>query len=253
MSFDVISLDQLESMVRNYVSEKKQAKPGFSIRNQAARWGIAHSTLQKVVSGDRQLGLKTARKLAAVFNTRIEDAKHPRRQPEDRWKFKLLDAHSSEQVSWINLAILELLKLDDFTPSAKWVAKRMGLDVDVTEFILQKMEREKMLKREGDEWTDLLEDSVVALSNFITTEQVRESIVDLLRVSISSVENVPYERREHSFNLIPVTQKQIPRLRRRLSELRLEFTQSVQNASGPKDQVYAFQLGFFPVTVQEPK
>ena len=163
MSLKTVSLNQLESMVRSYLAEKKQAKPTFSIRNQAARWDIAHSTLQKVVSGERQLGLRTAQKLAAVFNTRLQDDKRPRRRPEERWNFGLLDANSSEQVSWLNLAILELLKLEDFTPSADWVAQRMGLDVEVTEFILQKMEREKMLKRDGDRWTDLLEDSVVAL------------------------------------------------------------------------------------------
>lgn len=248
MSLKTVTITELESMIRAYVGEKKSTRPQYSVRNQAARWDMAHSTLQKVISGERQLGTRTARKLAVIFNVKLSETKRPRRSPEDRWNFGRLDAHSAEQVSWVNLAILELMKLEDFEPTAEWVASRMRLDVDVTELILQKMEKAGMLERDGDTWNDLLQDSVVAVSNFVTTEAIRKSIVDLLGVSAKTVTQVPYEKREHSFHLIPVAESQVPRLRRRLSEIRLEFTQATQNSKNPKDQVYAFQLGFFPVT-----
>lgn len=242
-----LTLPEFEAELFRIYREKKAKSRSFSIRAMASELGVPDTTLQKVFKGERNLGPRLAGEIAPRFNVDIVVEKKKRKPAHTKWAFKKLSEQSKTQISWVNLAILELIKLADFEPSKDWVAKKLGLPVDVVSNLLLEMENEGMLRREHGRWRDLFEDSSVHAERLLTSDVVRTELKKLMICSTKAIDTVPYEEREHSFSIFPVASSRLPALKRKIVDLRREFVQSAQASKGKKDALYVFQLGFFPV------
>lgn len=243
-----MSLSELETHVRHYLETQRATNPRFSLRNQARRWGVPFSTIQKLATGKRGLGFITAKSLALKFDIELIAESRSKKRAPSKWTFTSLDPESEHQVNWVNLAILEMLKLKDFEPNATWFSNRLGLDESDLADAITSMNQHGLLETSDLQWRDRLGDSAVATHQFLTSTAVRRSLKDVVSLSREKIEEVPYDLREHSFSLFPVTESQLPKLKKKLADLRREFTQEVQGWKGEKDQIYAFQIGFFPLT-----
>ncbi|RYZ69260.1 MAG: DUF4423 domain-containing protein [Proteobacteria bacterium] len=116
------------------------------------------------------------------------------------------------------------------------------------ENLLSKMETEGLLSRTGGEWRDLLDDAASVAPDAITGAVVRRILKDMMAASSAAVDQVPFDDREHSFALFPVATRQLPLLKKKLNSLQREFGALAAKSKFVKNEIYAFHLGFFPVT-----
>lgn len=242
-----MTLDEFERELKSRISQKLDSNPHLSIRSIAKSWDVVESTLQKIVRGERKLGPRFGAELAAKLDVRLlKPESQAKRKMGKGWK-KLLSPTARPHVSWLNLSILEMLKLKSFKPDSKWIADRLGLPVTVVSNSLDEMESFGMLRRDGDHWVDLVEDASTGASGYRTTSEVLQMHQSVLRLSEEKLK-IPFEQRDHGFSILPVAKKDLSRLKKRIQTFRWELCEMAQNSKSSKDQIYLIQIGFVPIT-----
>src|SRR5690606_21693900 len=137
---------------RDLFNEKQKANKNLSVRAFALKIGLSETTLRKVLGGERKLGYRLAREIAPLFAAEVLPEKGKRKRKTYSCE---LDSNSSIQVNWLHLAILEMIKLNDFSPSVNWAASRLGVPEEVVEKALEVMQKASMIEIIEDSWVDL--------------------------------------------------------------------------------------------------
>ncbi|MES3038251.1 MAG: TIGR02147 family protein [Bdellovibrionota bacterium] len=246
-----LTVAEFEKELKQFVEDRASTNPHFSIRSMALKFGVLDSTLQKVIRGERNLGFRLAKDLAQHFNVEIIKDKTKKVRGPTRWKLNVIDPDSETHISWVNLAILEMIKLKDFNGTEAWIAKRLGLSLQTVQEVIRKMESQQMLTRTSKGWKDCMDDAAVAANGPITSKSIRLMQKDLLSISQQKVDSVSYDEREHTFTIFPVPRSQIKNLKKKVLEFSWAIAESAQKSRAPKEEVYALQLSLFPLTQKQ--
>lgn len=242
---------ELSEIVRERYKRKRQANPRFSVKAFANQLGLNESTLYKVMQGRRRIGIHVARQLAGKLGYElVEDPVDIPRGADvlDPDQAKTISQETFDVLGWIHFAILEAMKLGDFTPSEGWVARRFGLSLEETQRVLREMENAGVLKREGSTWTDTVEDAISAGPGKFSSESMRANQKRFLEFSAKQLEIVPIEKREHFLFVFPVNDREIERLKKKSQKVLMEVADQSQRSRRPKNAVYGMQISLVPVT-----
>ena len=244
-----LTLAEFESELIKFVRERQIKNPKLSARSIAFKLGVTSSTLQKLMSGKRRLGFRVAEEVASRMNVSLvkQKTKKRTRLRIKAWRLQL-NPDSEVSVSWLNLAILEMIKLADFHGDVSWIAARLGLPEELVEQAVSDMQKEDMLRIDGELWIDLVKDASTEVPTPRSTAKIHKMQQDVWTLSKRQMETRPIEERVHSFSIMPVSERQIPILKRKIREFSWELCELAQNSKRPKSDIYGFQVGFFPMT-----
>jgi transcriptional regulator with XRE-family HTH domain len=122
------------------LQERRLRNPHYSLRAFAQRLGVNHSTLSQWMRGRRPLTAKTIETLGRRLSV---PAKHIRVFVEHRAS------------TGPDLAVLELLRREDFTPDSRWIARQLGITVDDVNIAVQRLVRLDLLEMATvNQWID---------------------------------------------------------------------------------------------------
>lgn len=250
-----------------------QANPKYSLRAFARHLGLESSRLSKILRAERpvapdllmrlgqRLGLEPA-EMEGFRKARIAEkygpaaAEEPARQ---RDAFQLSLDHFETIQDWRHYLILELMKVEGFKPSVKWLARALGTTISETRAYIERLQRVGLLEisqpkgRKSPLWKDRSEGySTHVLGDNITSYAHRRSQRRILEQAIEALESVPIERRDQSSLMMATHSSRIAEAKRRIRRFRRELCEFLEDCE-VKDTVYQVSVSLFPLTEPEAK
>jgi transcriptional regulator with XRE-family HTH domain len=228
----------------------------YSLRAFAKFLGMDHSTLSQLLRGKRAsteriirqcavpLGLEEASVTNFVRGSLRESNLDDAALREVR---RLASDTASLVADWEHYAILELVRLREFRPDSRWIARVLGLSVDEVNVALQRLLRLGLLTMdEPDHWTDQSGDTTASVRGF--TREALKRLVDHSRERLLEIVGSPADARcVFSETTLAVPSVCIPEIAQRVEKVRREI-QSIVERAGPPDEVYRLEINFGPLT-----
>jgi len=229
--------------------------PQYSLRAFAGRLGVDHSTLGQILRGRRAVTEQTIRRFATTLE--VPEAERDRylavhgatgRGTATQQQFRRLSADVVAAVAdWHHYAILELLKLRNFQPDSRWIARVLDIAVDDVNAALARLTRLEMLRMESRErWVDLTGHAVATFTEF-TEEALRCLGRELHSRAVDALDRRSAGRTIRLSTTVAVDAKRLPALRARIAAFHRELLEQVDDDPG-RDDVFQLELHLFPLT-----
>ena len=265
--------------LRTLYLERKSNRPHYSVPAFARDLGLSKSFLWRLLKGERPLTVKQAIQISAVLdlspettddliakvvsesgkNAKISKAFRKTVQAKSN-----ASANAAAQIThfelerfkvisqWYHLAILNLVKLQDFEPNTNYIAKRLGISkLEASDAVARLVSLGLLEKKAGKFKRTKVQLFVenqnpeAAMRNYFTQtlERAKESLKDPSQSA--------FDERFISGVTMAVSAQDVARLKKRLQEIQMEFMKPI--TSDHLSQVYQLNLQFFPLTKKETK
>ena len=247
-------------LLKTEMNRRIERNPRYSLRAFARLLRVSPSYLSMLFSGKRQLNekmlLRFCHSLALVpeevakqqVYLRVERGLGGSNQKhETSSDYSRLSQDQFEAISdWTHYAILEILRLKDFTPSTKWVAGALGIPEYQVLGNVERLQALGALKidEEGN-WHCMGsftndDEQVVAAGKMRLQKKILEQ-------SMEALENLPIEIRDHSSMTMSIHKDRMPGAIELIKKFRRQLCNYLEQGDNP-DEVYQLQISLFPVT-----
>jgi uncharacterized protein (TIGR02147 family) len=216
----------------------------YSIRAFAKSLEMDHSTLAKLLRGERPLGNRARQKLQAKLGLGPDETRETDYAQLSLDTFTLI-------ADWHHYAILELMRLENFRPDLKWIARTLGIPHAEVAAAVQRLERCKLLKVRADgSWRDLTGGTSTTTGNAFTASAFRKLQRQLLERAIHCLEEIPMEKRDNTNMMMAVDSDRLPQAKERIKKFRRELARFLSRGK-KRDQLYNLSLALFPLSEKE--
>lgn len=251
---------------REYLTRRAR-NPYYSLRAFSRTLGLSSGRLSELLSGKRGVSVLTAERIAerldyapdrrSEWMDLVRDAKE-RRQRSQRLSALARDTDKSDEYSaitndqfyvmadWYHMAILSLLKTDDFKSDPRWIARRLNIAVRDAGVALQRLERLGLIRKEGARWVRCQE-------RFTTTHDLpsaalRRAHKQGLELAGQALENIPVEERDVTSMVMAISPDRIGLAKQMIKNFRRALADLLEE--GEKKEVYLMTIALFPVTTR---
>ncbi len=237
----------LRELLKNEFQKRTEQNPLFSLRAFSQKLDIDQSLLSKILQGKRGFSKEYAIKISNFLGVYLEKLDQGRSPSLIHTSYDLLKEDQFLLISaWYHFAILELIKTKYFKNDVHDIAKRLRIsEVDAKiaierlkrlEFIEEKNKRLK-LKKVSNTWVD-----------FEKTTQARKKLQkELQKKSLEALEDIPFAQREHSSLTVAIDPKDLPEIKKKITEFRRNLDLWIEKRGTPKE-VYNLCVSFFPLS-----
>lgn len=233
-------------------SERLKRNPRYSLRAFSHFLEINDSTLHQLIRGRRKISgpmaLKLGTRLGLEPNQVEQLTSSPYSQREEATYSRISNDQFRFMSRWYYDAILDLTSTKGFRSDVPWIAKRLGLTALETRTAIDTLLRLKFLEVRRGRLHACLNDSLYNFDGIETSEAAKQYQIDLLEKSASSIRGVPRTLRNHTSFTVKMKKSSIDRLNKRIRQMQKEIVAALKEDTGPKEEVYAFQVSFFPLT-----
>lgn len=231
----------------------------YSLRSFALQLDKDHSTLSQLLRGKRPMTEKTIEQIGSklglerdLINSFI--AREKLAGPHDA---PLADVHllaqqltqdTAELVSNVyHYTILELVRLAEFKPDSRWIARVLGITTDEVNVALNRLIRLGLLEMEArDRWVDKSGDTTASFDEF-TGVAIQRLSEQVRRLFMAALQETPQEYRAHSSTTMAVNTARLPAALELIAKFRRELAASL-NSGGGCDEVYQLEISLFPIS-----
>jgi transcriptional regulator with XRE-family HTH domain len=146
---------------------------------------------------------------------------------------------------WYHYAILELTRLKDFRPDAKWVANVLDISpVEVTAAV-ERLVRLGLMKAEEGKWTVVANHTTI--NNHFTDAAFRKFQRQVLEKAVVALEQIPLEARDQTNVTMAIDTRRLPEAREMIKNFRRKLSQFLESSEA-LDQVYQVSISLYPLT-----
>lgn len=223
-------------------SRRKQKNKSYSLNAFSKSLGIDQSLLSKILSGKKNISTKMARELllkAGLSEKKVSGIVNGFQDMVEK-EFEFLSA-------WLPFAILELVKTEGFESEPSKIAKRLNVHKSEVQNAISLLERfgyiesdqqnQMILKKPNNNWANTKETSIAR--SFLQRKFVE--------MSLEALSEIPFELREHGSLTIAINKQQIPEIKEKMNQFRMELGRSLQKQNS-LDEVYQVTMSLFPLT-----
>lgn len=241
-----------QSVFVDYLNEELarrcSANENYSLRSFARNLDIDSSYLSKLTRGKRTISKKLAHKI-------LEKLGFPKKLanliPLNDLKsdFIPLDLQKFSQISeWYHFAILELVQMDNFVPSASYVASTLSIDPNVAEAAISRLKKIGLIEVEytqkKEHWRIR---NYTTVQNKYTHEAFRRLEKQILLQAIDALEDVPMEFRDQSSITMCTSPRRIAKAREKIKKFRRDLMKFLEKGD-EKTAIFQLSVSLFPVT-----
>ena len=269
---DVFDYLDFRAFLRDFYVHENTLKKGFSFRAFSRRAGLSSPNhLKRVMEGDRNLALETARKFAKACRltgdaaqyfeelVRLDQAATVKERQEVhgalsgfrgyRQAQQLDMAHAAYHAQWYIPAIRELAGRADFDGSAKWLAERLWPKISVAEAnrALHTLKELGLLVADADGRLVQAND-VVTTGPELPAVHIANYHVMMLERAAASIDLIPSSERDISSVTLLLSEGGVARIKGRIQRFRRELLElAVAEPAGTQVVQVGFQL--FPLSL----
>lgn len=249
--------------IKEDFSLKQRNNPHYSLRAYARDIGIHPATLSQIIKGKRPLPLKDSNAVATKLNlgprerTLFLESLTRSKSALDQIKINPLDTRlmldeSYYQIiaEWEHYALLELFRLDGFQRTKEEVAHKLDLTLTRTEVVINNLVVAGLLEIDEDGKLQNVH-SDIRTTEDITSQALRESHKETLKMAVDKLEEISVELRDYSSSTLAVDVKKIPEAKMIIREFRQKMAALLED--GEKSEVYQLAIQFFPLSKKEEK
>lgn len=248
-------LETLSERLRRELHKRCEKNPRYSLRAFARFLAIEPSALSKILHGKRIPSERTHQKLVDALGIRRADLPHivgsAAKPMQSRSDYVTLPVDLFRSISeWHHYAILELTRVEDFTPDARWIAKRLGIELGKARAAIERLFRMDLLALDAKgAWVDRSE-HVTTVGHAFTNDAFRALQRGILERAIHAMEAVPIEKRDQSSMTMAADSARVKVAKERIKKFRRSLCKYLQG-SKKRDTVYQLSVSLFPVTAGE--
>ncbi|XGC80712.1 TIGR02147 family protein [Bdellovibrio bacteriovorus] len=240
-----------EFLLTEYQRRRNQA-PNLTNAQFAKMLGIPSSRLSDYINGRRIMTTTMGKQVIKGLGLPDVDFEHLKNLIEfDKKKIKTLAPETQLKedefavvCDWYHFAILALVPLKNFQPSAQWIADRINIPVEVAHAAIERLVRLGLLSVEDGKF--IVTHKQLETTHNIPSESLRRSHKQSLVQVIDNLDRVPVEMRDVTSITFPMNRKKIPEAKRLIKNFRRKMATLM--TQGPKTDVYNLNVQLFPVT-----
>lgn len=242
-----------QEILASEFKKRKDNNPNFSLRS-FARWlGISPAQLSQMITGKRNISLKTLAKInnrldlsplekKSVLNSLLESKKHNTRI-EDTKTLLMKEDQFRIIADWYHFAILALTKINNAKADPRWISRRLGISVSEANQAVIRLVRLGLLQTK--EAFKQVSDPISVGSN-VPSEAIRKYHKQNLSLAIEKIETIPNNLREFQSISIPVNLDSLKKYKVLIDQFLEEISQTSNKESG--SEIYNLNVQFFPIT-----
>jgi uncharacterized protein (TIGR02147 family) len=246
------------------LERRRKKNPRYSLRAFAKSIGVDNDRLSRMIQGKRptppelvtemgaRLGLNSneIEVFRSVASARQSLSTTRKRAKKATYVSLAQDVFESIE-DWRHYAILELMKLRDFTNTPHWVATVMEIPVEEAISYIDRLQRVGLLEISKDgTWVDTSAGaSSVVLNDFETTDALRRVQKSFLALASSALEKTSIEHRDHSAIMMSTHSSRVAGAKKMINRFRRELCAFLEECE-EKDSVYALTMALFPLISQ---
>jgi uncharacterized protein (TIGR02147 family) len=227
----------------------------YSLRSFALQLDKDHSTLSQLLRGKRPMTEKAIEQIGSKLGLERDlidsfVAREKLAGPHDAplAEIQQLTQDTAELVSNVyHYTILELVRLAEFKPDSRWIARVLGITVDEVNVALNRLIRLGLLSMEArDRWVDKSGDTTASFDEFtgVAIQRLSEQVRSL---SMAALQDTPQEYRAHSSTTMAVNTARVPAALELIARFRRELAESLASGDGC-DEVYQLEISLFPIS-----
>jgi uncharacterized protein (TIGR02147 family) len=229
----------------------------YSLRAYANFLGVDHATLSQMLRGKRAISKVTVRRLggrlglsaAQIDNYATAQESASLNTGSERPIARLAQTALAILSQWYPAAILELMRLEDFRPDARWIARMLGITLQEVQLALHQLTSLGFLRMSGkDRWEDM-SGGVTHGEEEFTLRAIERLAARSLQLQIDSARKDGVRPRFHGSSTLAVKEDRAAGLVAKASGLFSQFAQTPDDRS--VDTLYRIEVHCFPLTPTE--
>ena len=142
-----------QALLREQLSLSQTKNPAYSVRAFAKRLDMGLGTISEVLSGKRELSAKSVTKVLDRLGVgpadRAKILKNPRQQKLSYEQTQLQADHYFILSEWYYFAILNLIRTQNFKPTATHIAERLGISTSLAQQAIDRLLRANLIRMEN--------------------------------------------------------------------------------------------------------
>jgi uncharacterized protein (TIGR02147 family) len=148
---------------------------------------------------------------------------------------------------WYHYAILELLTVDGFQASPRWIALNLGIKVPEATDALERLMRLGMIKRTAAGGFVLSPESHTTVGTPHASAALRKLQKQMLSMAIEALEETPMEERDQSAMTMAIDSRLLPEAKERIKKFRRSLCAFLQEGR-KRDRVFHLSVSLYPVS-----
>lgn len=247
-----------QEQIKLSFEKKCRRNSQFSLRSFARSLGVSPASVSGLLNGKRKPSLKMIEKVGLALGLESQEILKYKRsilgleKEYSQQKYNALPQDAFFLIAdWYHLTILELMKLDDFKPDPKWIARALDVNLNQIKMAIERLQRLGILeiKKDGS-WIDKTDGYTTHYQKEKTTEARKQYQLQLLEKSKQSLIQDDYGIRDHSSMTMAIDPKDLILAKEEIANFRKRLSSILENRKKLKE-VYQLQIGFFPITKKE--
>ncbi|NJL23805.1 MAG: TIGR02147 family protein [Calothrix sp. SM1_5_4] len=258
----ILRYDSIDSFLKDELRRRVRLNPRYSLRSFARNLRMSPGALSEVLSGRRQLSLKSVPNVAQAIGLSAVESRHllhlaqlakaaknkDLRELERRARVRdeaMLDEQIFALVSeWYHFAILNLLECDGFEWKASWISRRLGISLIQARMAMDLLLRLGLVRREKDRYIG--KNEVVLSPREIPSAAVRNHHRQILEKAIQALEGQALTERDITGSGFALDPACLPAIKKELSEFQDRLV--AKYSAGSKTEVYFLEVALFKLT-----
>lgn len=241
--------EKFRHFLRQTLVERCKANEAYSMRAFARDLKIDNSALSKIINGKRSLGRKVIERLSYELDLAPEQIEYYlSNASEDLNDFQQITLDSFSIISdWYYYGILELIRLDEFNSDPKWIAKKLGLNINVVQEAIERLERVGLIEITNGNIIDISGGKSTNIPKSKTAYAFKKLQKQLLEKALSAVDEVDYEKRSNTSMTVAVDLEKLPEAVDEIKKFRRKMGK-ILGGSNKHESVYNLSIALYPLT-----
>lgn len=267
---DIYSYHDYRAYLKDRVEFEKSVRPRFSLRVLSGEAKIAPGFLPMLLAGDRSVTVEVLERIAIGLNLNKEERRYLQglrtisESPSQALRIEALEELQKNRgykeqnprelevhhylSRWFNVAIREMVNLEEFKLDAKWIRSRLRVKVPLVEvekalaFLLEK----GFIQKKGEDKATVMEKKLECTGSVyrLTFSQFHR---EMLKLASDALETVPFEERSITGLTFPIPVEKYKEVFKILDEA-LDKIDAISSQSKGNDSVYHVGISLFPLT-----
>lgn len=239
------------SILLRKLEEAKSRNPSFSLRAFSDRLGLSSGALSEIMKGKRPLSATVKRRIAdklllspretlEFFQADLPD--HMKVSADTR---ATLDQDNFQLISeWWYFGLLNLVKIRGFKNQSQWMARRLGLSLNVVIEAWDRLFRLGYLEKMGSKI--LRKHPNLKTTDNLLSLSIQKSHINDLALIEKSILNDPINLRDNTSCTFVVEMTDLPHLKEMVRIFQRQVLERFGKETG--DEVYKMSLAIYPLT-----
>jgi uncharacterized protein (TIGR02147 family) len=244
--------------IKDDLTTKQRENPHYSLRAYARDIGVHPATLSQILKGKRPLPFKDTP--SVVRKLRLDDKERTRFMESvlrtktniDDIKIQALDdryivdaSHFCIIAEWEHYVVLDLFDVASFEATSAEIAARLAISQHRADIVINNLLTAGLVVRKLDGTLKKVHDDVKTTED-ITSQALRESHLETLKMGMEKLDDIDVELRDFSSASFAIDTEKIPEAKTIIREFRMKMAALMKG--GEKTDVYQLAIQFYPMT-----